>query len=58
VEVIYARGGHCIGQRLLVRREGHEYGLVASSTLEARVRLEICELGPGRLDRVRIGRSA
>jgi transcriptional regulator with XRE-family HTH domain/mannose-6-phosphate isomerase-like protein (cupin superfamily) len=47
LEVIYAPGGHSTDERLPLRHDGREYGLVISGTLQANVGFESYELGPG-----------
>jgi transcriptional regulator with XRE-family HTH domain len=47
LEVIYAPGGHSTDERLPLRHDGREYGVVVSGTLQANVGFESYELGPG-----------
>jgi mannose-6-phosphate isomerase-like protein (cupin superfamily) len=47
LEVIYSPGGHSTDERLPLRHDGHEYGLIISGTLQANVGFESYELGPG-----------
>ncbi len=47
LEVVYSPGGHSTDERLPLRHDGREYGLVISGTLQANVGFESFELGPG-----------
>jgi transcriptional regulator with XRE-family HTH domain len=47
LEVIYSPGGHSTDERLPLRHDGREYGVVVSGTLQANVGFESYELGPG-----------
>jgi transcriptional regulator with XRE-family HTH domain len=47
LEVIYQPGGHSTDSRQPLRHDGHEYGLIISGRLRARVGFDSYELGPG-----------
>jgi transcriptional regulator with XRE-family HTH domain len=47
LEVIYQPGGHSTDSRQPMRHDGHEYGVIISGRLRARVGFDNYELGPG-----------
>ena len=47
LEVVYEPQRHSTGARRALRHDGHEYGLVITGTLQARVGFESYQLGPG-----------
>ena len=52
--VVYPVGAESCPEDALTTHGGKEYGYVTSGTLGVRVGFEEYELGPGRLDRVRL----
>jgi transcriptional regulator with XRE-family HTH domain len=47
LEVVYEPRGHSADPRRALRHDGHEYGMVMSGTLQARVGFESYQLGEG-----------